>query len=150
MMMLVALGHALSCRDLARGFKKSKISITVEACKKRYKNKHKENYVEDMFVRCVRLVVDDIVDNNARFHLPLASPKKDATIGIDILQGKRLETLRKHKGMPGLDFLASDFKGYKLVFKYPKLGVTFRTPVHITGDQARRLLENTNNGKQYF
>lgn len=140
-------GCAFNLRDLAYNFNWNKINcklIDIYGYKE-----HKTLFLASMFLDHLIEVVDDIIDRNVTFILPLNGRKK-ATIHPIAYRDKKFQYYRKFGRFKNVDFLESNFTAYRLGFQ---MYSTDRTPrekiLYLSGEQKRRLEENTSKGMNY-
>lgn len=143
-----SLGCAFSQDDIFMNFPYEKLKITCNECKNITGNLHRDILVKKVFRESVRLVLNDIVDNNVTFELPLRSIRK-CNIHMQKISGNDFKALRRNGKWKNVDFLKTLFTGYQLGFYM--LGN--RTPrvknIYVNKELRERIIENTNNGMQY-
>lgn len=97
---------------------------------------------------CFYIIVLDIIENNVTFVLPLQQNKK-AYIYVKPVTGEAFKYARQRGAYKDIDFLASNFTGYQLVFSW-WAGKTARwKPIHISNVYKNKLTEKVNNGTVY-
>ena len=66
--------------------------------------------------------------------------------------GKEFIKLRKIGKFTDVDFLTSNFSGYQLGLDmfYKDGRPHYHKPVYVDKSRAQKIIENTNNGKQYY
>ena len=143
-----ALGCAFSMDSLFDNFPYKKLTITCKQCKAITGDNHRDILVKRIFRESVKLVINDVVNNNVTFWLPLTGNKR-CNIHLRRVQGNEFRNMRKAGKWKDLDFLKSNFSGYQLsLFMLGK-----RTPriksVYINKRYTNIITENTNNGMQY-
>ena len=143
-----ALGCAFSMDNLFDNFPYKKLTITCKQCKAITGDNHRDILVKRIFRESVKLVINDVVNNNVTFWLPLTGNKR-CNIHLRRVQGNEFRNMRKAGKWKDLDFLKSNFSGYQLsLFMLGK-----RTPriksVYINKRYTNIITENTNNGMQY-
>lgn len=142
-----ALGHALSLEDIMYGFPNDKMNISAKKCKEICKDTHKSYLAGKIWKECVKLVVEDIVDNNVTFQLPI---KRKAYLKVKGYDG---DTFVKgvQKGMwKDVDYLASDFTGYRMVYEYQKGKTMIDKDVYLNKRLNDKITKRTNEGKAYY
>lgn len=143
-----SLGHAFSTQDILYNFPYNKLLITCQECKQITGDMHRKALVSRIFKDSVRLVLDDIIDNNATFWLPLTGTVK-CNIHMRRVRGEEFKNMRKGGKWSDVDILSSSFTGYELgMFMYGN-----RTPrrktIYINKEYKDRITKNTNLGKSY-
>lgn len=136
-----ALGHALTVEEMMFPLNSS----MKESCKK---SKITKEEVAKIFRSSVKLILDDIIDNNATFELPTQS--KTSKLKMRRVDGEDFIKARQNGAFQDIDFLASDFSAYQLIFEYQNGGVIRDKRVHLSPQDTKRITEHINNGKSYY
>lgn len=143
-----ALGCAFSMDNLFDNFPYKKLKITCKQCEAITGNQHRDILVKKIFRESVKLVINDIVNNNVTFWLPLTGDKK-CNIHMRRVEGDEFKNMRKVGKWKDIDILKSMFSGYQLSFFM--LGK--RTPrvksVYLNKELRDKIVQNTNNGMSY-
>lgn len=143
-----ALGCAFSMDNLFDNFPYKKLHITCEQCKSITGDNHRDILVKRVFRESVKLVINDIINNNVTFWLPLTGNKK-CNIHMRRVQGDEFKNLRRAGKWKDVDILKSMFSGYEIGF----FMLGNRTPriksVYLNRELRDRITINTNNGMQY-
>ena len=144
----LALGYALSTKDLFRNFPTDKLKLTYKQhAAIRNKNGRRVLMVE-VFSACISLVLDDIIENNVIFQLPTKSKKSE--IRMKKYTGEDFINCRKHGKFSKVNFLTSNFTGYQLELWLQTAGVMRSKPIYLNGKRKDRITELTNQGKSYY
>lgn len=143
-----ALGCAFSTDDIFMNFPYKKLQITCEQCKSITGDNHRDTLVKKVFKENLKLVLNDIIENNITFWLPLTGNRK-CNIHMKRVYGDEFKNLRKSGKWKDIDIVKSMFTGYELGFFM--LGK--RTPriktIYLNKEFRERIIKNTNKGKQY-
>ena len=143
-----ALGCAFSLKNLFDNFPYKQLKINCKQCKAIIGDNHRDKLVKKIFKENLKLVINDIIDNNVTFWLPLTGEKK-CNIRMRRVQGKEFQNMRKAGKWKDIDILKSMFSGYQLSFSM--LGK--RTPrvksIYVNKELRDKIIENINNGVQY-
>lgn len=133
-----AVGCAFNQDEMMMNFKKQKL--------KSVKNKE---LIKRIARDSIKLVLNDIIDNNVTFQLPTGSRKSD--IYVRRISGKEFVRARQNGKFQDVDFLSSNFSGNQLVLNmYDREGKPTRIkPIYLNKEYKNRLTEYTNQGKQY-
>lgn len=133
-----AVGCAFNQDEMMMNFKKQKL--------KSIKNKE---LIKKIARDSIKLVLNDIIDNNITFQLPTGSRKSD--IHVRRISGKEFVRARQNGKFQDVDFLSSNFSGNQLVLNmYDREGKPTRIkPIYLNKEYKNRLTEYTNQGKQY-
>lgn len=144
-----AMGHAFSLHDTFMTFPVEKLKMTAEQCKKIYSDGSKRDLAASIFARSVQIVVDDIIDNNTYFKLP-GLGRTQSYLYMKRTDGKQFKKAFKNGKWNDVDFIMSNFSGYQLEFKMESEKRLPRIkPVYLSGKYKQRIVDNTNQGKQY-
>jgi len=65
---------------------------------------------------CIKLVIEDVIENNATFHLP--TRKRSAEIKMKSTSDEKFAFARRKGKWADVDFLTSNFTGYQMIFKF--------------------------------
>ena len=143
-----ALGCAFSLKNILDNFPYKRLKITCRQCKAIVGDNHRDKLVRKVFRENVKLIINDIINNNVTFWLPLTGSKK-CNIHMRRVQGKEFQNLRKSGKWRDVDILKSMFSGYELSF----FMLGNRTPriksIYLNKEFRNRITQNTNNGTQY-
>lgn len=143
-----SLGCAFSTNDLFTNFPYKKLEITCEQCKSITGNNHRDVLVKRVFKENLKLVLDDIIENNITFWLPLTGSRK-CNIHMKRVHGDEFKNLRRGGKWKDVDIVKSMFSGYELrMFMLGKRTPRVKT-VYLNKEFRERISTNTNNGKQY-
>ena len=143
-----ATGCAFNTKHLFMNFPYKKLKINCEQCEKVNGDRHRDVLVKQIFRDSVSMILNDIIDNNVTFQLPLNGPVT-CDMHMKRVVGKDFQNLRKAGKWQDVDFLKSMFSAYQIVLTM-KGKRTPRTKKVYVGKQMRdKITENTNNGKQY-
>ena len=74
--MKYALGCAFNLEEMLINFPYKKLHITCKDCKAITGDNHRDLLVKRVFKESVKLVIEDIIENNITFWLPLTGDKK--------------------------------------------------------------------------
>lgn len=144
----LALGYALSTKDLFRNFPTNKLKLTYkEHAAIRNKN-GRRLLMAEVFSACASLVLDDIIENNIIFQLPTRYKKSE--IRMRKYKDDEFAACRKHGKFLKVNFLTSNFTGYQLEFRLQTAGVMRSKPIYLNGKRKDRITELTNQGKNYY
>lgn len=146
--LIKATGAAFNMDDMFYNFPYEKLNLTCKDCQELNNNKSRQEFVKKIFREHFKKVIEDIIDNNVTFNLPLNGGKK-ADIHMDRIQGDKFKNLFRHGKWRDVDFLKSMFTGYQLsLFMYGVMKPRIK-PIHLNKRLKDKITEYTNNGKQY-
>lgn len=135
-----ATGHAISTGD---------IFSTLDT--KKIKTKHrgnKKDLAKSIFIDCVSLVLEDMIENNVTFELPTRSKK--CKLRMKRIDGDDFIKCRQGGKFSDIDFLKSNFTGYQMVFDYQNGGIPREKNIYLNPDRRDRITKYTNEGKSYY
>lgn len=143
-----ATGAALNLPELFINFPNKSLKISSKECNEIIGSYHRELLAQQIFKESVKLVINDIIDNNVTFQLPTGSRKCD--IHMQTFKGNDFKNLRKGGRWKNIDFLKSLFTGNILgLFMYsPKRPPRIKN-IYVDKKLKNKIDSNTNNGKTY-
>lgn len=143
-----ALGHAFTLKNLFDNFSLKLLKISCNECQKITGDRHRDILAKRIFIESLKLVLDDIIDNNVTFWLPLTSNKK-CNIHMKRFQGKAFSDLRKAGKWKDIDILKSMFTGYQMSLFMLGNRTPRVKPIYLNKYFRDKIVYNTNNGMQY-
>lgn len=144
-----AMGHAFTGKNLFENFPVQKLKMSKEQCIEIYSDGNKRDLAEQIFIRSVQMVVDDIIDNNVHFKLP-GLGRTQAYIYMKRTEGKKFKKAFKNGKWNDVDFITSNFSGYQLALEMQsEKRLPREKPIYLSAKDRQRIVDNTNNGKQY-
>ena len=143
-----ALGYAFNIHDMFANFDTSKLDLETKKCEELIGNRHKEVIAKKVFKYAVKLVIDDVINNSARFELP--TKDKKSFIAMKKFSGDDFKNARRHGKWKDIDFLNSNFSAYSMIFNYQNHGIFKEKLVYLDNINKDIITENTNAGKQYY
>ena len=143
-----ALGCAFNISDLFFNFPYKKLKLNCRDCLEITGDAHRSLLVKKIFRASVKVVIQDIVERNVTFWLPLTGDKK-CNMHMKRVSGKDFQKLRQAGKWDDIDIVNSNFSGYEIGFYM--LGK--RTPrvktVYVNKQTREAISRYTNIGKQY-
>ena len=100
----LALGHSCTIKDLFANFPTNKLKLTKSG---RFID-HKKRFAASIFITCMQIIIQDIIDNNTQFKLPPVG-KGSSYIQMKRFKDKEFKKLYKAGRWRDVDFLASNF-----------------------------------------
>lgn len=143
-----ALGYTLNLKDIYKGFNFKKLDLTAKQCEQIVGNRHKELIADQVMKKCIQLVLEDVIKNNATFNLPTG--KQKAKIKMKKYEQEAFAKGRRNGKWLDIDFLASNFSGYQMMLNFYYKGILREKPIYLNPELKNEITENINNGKQYF
>lgn len=144
-----AMGHSFTAKDLFINFPIRKLKMTPEICKEIYSDGSKKDLAAHIFTDSVKLVMDDIIENNIQFKLPKVG-RAESNIQMNKIEGDDFKKQFRRGKWRDIDFITSNFTGYQLQYTIEgkKRPVRYK-PIYIAKQDKDRITEYTNQGKQY-
>lgn len=144
-----ALGHCFHLRHLFENFNLKRLKMSCKDCRAitGYTD-HRDILAQQIFKDSVKLVIEDIIDNNITFQFPGVP----AWLSMGKTQGEEFSKARQNGKWQDIDFIASFFTGYQLMLTmFNRRGEPTRTkPIYVDKKLKQKIIDNTNNGKQYY
>ena len=131
-----ALGYAFNIHDMFANFDTSKLDLETKKCEELIGNRHKEVIAKKVFKYAVKLVIDDVINNSARFELPTGGKK--SFIAMKKFSGDDFKNARRHGKWKDIDFLNSNFSAYSMIFNYQNHGI-FKEKLVITANKIKNV-----------
>lgn len=145
--MFRAVGSGFGSKNLFENFKYDKVDFNYKDSLEICGSPYKETLPTRIFREGLKVILNDIIDNNVTFELP-TEPRK-SNIHIKRYSDEDFAKGRQCGKWQDVDFLESNFTGYQMVFSYQS-GATFKEkPIYLCSKLKNKITENTNKGKQY-
>ena len=93
-----------------------------------------------------RLVLPEIVRQNIAFKLPTGTR---AWIEVHPFTGEEFKRARQLGGFEGVDYVATNFTGYRVCLKWRTVYQDYNKPIYINSQLKRELLDAQNSGKKF-
>lgn len=146
---MYATGYAFNVDEIFENFPYDKLLVTCNDCNIVNGDYHKDKLVKRVFKDALKLILNDIIDNNITFQLPTGS--RHAEIHVNNYEGDKFVEARKRGKWLDVDFLASNFTGNQLVLEMhgKNGGVIRRKPIYVDKRLKQKITDNTNEGIRY-
>ncbi len=145
--MRLKTGYAFNCKDLFENFNIKYIKTSHNTLKKFYKTKEKKEMAVKVFLYAIRLILQDIIENNITFALP---SRRRSQIQMGSISGDSFKEARKNGKFKDVDFMESNFTGYHLEYVYWTKHSEKRKQIYVDKELKSKITEQSNNGKRYF
>lgn len=143
-----ATGAAFNLKDMFLNFKTEKLKISCKECKMINGDMHKDALSRQIFKECYKMVLQDIINENITFELPVGSKK--SYLHMRRVKGEDFKRARRHGKWKEIDFLSSLFSGYELALTMEsKDRVPRSKTIYVDKNLKKQIIDNTNKGKQY-
>lgn len=116
----------------------------------------KEHGIRDRYVLCgyvlvylFYLIFLDIIKNNITFEFPMKGGYS-AFIYVKCFQDEDFKRLYTGGKFLGIDFIASEFKGYQIFYQWRCYDKIKEKPIYINNKLKNWFYEQINQGKQYY
>lgn len=145
-----ATGFCFNATDLFETFNKKQLKIKREVVQNKYGMNKKQMLCASVLVYCFLLILLDIIENNVTFVLPLFG-NRYACIYVRPIVGEEFKRARQSGAFEDIDFLATNFTGYRLTYSWEtKSGIYRYKPIYINKRFKDVLHKYINSGKQYY
>lgn len=112
---------------------------------------HRDRYIfcGYVLVYFFYLVFLDIIKNNVTFEFPMTGGYS-ASMYVKCFQDDEFRLAFSRGAFHGLDFIASEFKGYQLYYQWRCYKKIREKPIYISNNLRDWFYDKINNGKQYY
>lgn len=141
-------GCAFNTSEMFYNFPYDKIKFTCKDCQNINNNRDRSVLTKQIFRDSVDIILNDIIDNNVTFILPI-NGKVKANIHMNRIEGDNFKKQFQFGRWRDIDFLKSYFTGYQLALFMGGNRISRTKPIYVNGKLKKKITENTNNGKQY-
>ena len=140
-----ATGYAISAQELFTRFKLHYIKNNPYEA---FRDNSKKVAAARVFIYAFWLILKDIIDNGHTFALPTGF---ESYIEMQTFRDEDFTRARQNGAFKEIDFLSSNFKGYRLSYRYKlKSGIWRKKPIHVHKKLKDIIIDNTNKGKIYY
>ena len=137
-------------QDIFDSAHKSKLGVNMKHVRA-YKQDTIKELCSQVFTYFFYLVILDIIENNVTFVLPLKkNGNRSATLSVKCIDGDLFQKLYRLGSFEGIDFLASNFKGYRLMFQYDSNSGLREKNIYINDKIKKIFYDKINQGKVYY
>lgn len=144
----LAQGFCYNVKELMANLDKKRLSFKGKECIPYTHDQHKDEFAACVFLTHFYLVIDDIIDNNATFHVPRYS-KLEGVIKPMVMRGGKFKSLFHQNVFPGLDPMKSYFTGTIIIFSINFFRKPYYFPLITNSVLKERIAQNQNNGMVY-
>ena len=139
--------HAFLADELYAQVNPAKWNVTRKIANPKYYDQW--DFCGRVFTYFFYLVVLDIIENNITLEIPIMG-KNSAKIYVKCYQGEEFEQAMRRGAFQGQDFLATEFKAYRLVLQWTRGGKSREKPIYINAKIRDWFYDKINNGKKYY
>lgn len=148
-MMHYALGYAWKLPEIYQNFKSRNLKIDGYSLNYLYGDNHKKALCYKVFKCCLWLILNDVIDNDVEFALPVNS--RATSIIMRTYRDKDFMYSRQNGKFADVDFLESDFTGHELQFcMYGGRGIPKRKRIFVDKTLKKKITDYTNQGRVYY
>lgn len=140
--------HCFVARDMFAKFNFKTLQSWRKSVKKRRAFEHNDDFAANILTYCFSLIILDIIENNVTFVVPAVGRK--AYIYVKPITGEKFEYLYRMGTFDGLDYLKTNFTGYRLMYQYQTSKEVKEKPIYISKELKQRLFKNANEGMVYY
>jgi len=137
-----ATGYGISPKELYTTFKLENITTPQS----QLWDKSKKKVCGKIFTYCMLQILNDIIDNNVIFQLPVNT---EAYIEMTSITGDDFKKARQNGAFEDINLTTSHFTGNQLVYRAKRTGYWKLKPIKVSKVLKNRITEHTNNGKNY-
>ena len=141
-------GYAFITRDLFYKFKYEKTKINSNLGYQITGVAGRITLVSRIFTDFMRLVVEDIIDRNVTFILPVYGIRA-CKMQMLAIRGKKFQKLMQCGKWEGLDFVKTNFTGYQIYLFMGGKNVPRTKPVYINRKYTKKMIQKLNAGFPY-
>jgi hypothetical protein len=146
--MQFATGYTINGSDIMKEFPIKKLKTTTSQCEEVVHNRHKEKLAEEIWKANVAMVLDDVIENSDTFVLPTRS--RSSEIYMKEVKDENFKKARRKRKWKDVDFLASNFTGAQMMFRYQNAGVFKEKPIYVDTPRRKKIAARLNAGKSYY
>lgn len=140
--------YCFTNKDLFDNFDSASLSLPEAKDRSRGKRTRRE-YVSNVFMYCLYLIILDIIENNTTFVLPLFG-NREGCFYVKVFDGDIFKKMYSGGKFYGIDFLKSNFKGYQIYFQYTYRGGVKEKPIYISKNLKDVFYKYINEGREYY
>ena len=142
-------GYCFTSKDLFENWDYDILGLSKKVTYYKYKVKCRQDFIAQVFLYFMHLVLLDIIHNNVTFVLPLKGDRH-AMIHVKVFDGDTFQRMYAGGKFIGIDFLSSLFRGYQLYFSYNYKGGEREKPIYINKKMKELFYSYINSGKEYY
>lgn len=143
----LAQGYAFDLMELFENFPLEKLDYSFKEYNEKFHDRCRKKLLGKVFKECMKMVMEDIVENNDTFILPTGG--KRAEIHMKKIQNEDFIKARKAGKFKDIDFFKSFYTGYQPHLYIHRTNKIYEQPIYLGGKLKQKLIDYTNNGKQY-
>lgn len=143
-----ALGHAFNLSEIFENFKIKKLKMKCKDSQRICGDLHREHLAQQIFADSLRLVLEDIIENNVTFILPTG--RKKSSLHAEKVSGEDFKRARRFGKFKEIDFLKTFFSGFRIVFEMNSGNRNRKKEVYVEKELKQKFIDNINAGKQYY
>lgn len=140
--------YAFTAKELYEATNPSKWNVTDVLAQS---HGHRDRYTlcGYVLVYLFYLIFLDIIKNNVTFEFPMTGGY-GASIYVKCFQDDDFKRLYAGGKFLGIDFIASEFKGYQIFYQWRCYNRIKEKPIYINNKLKNWFYANVNQGKQYY
>ncbi len=147
--MRYALGYAWKLNELYQNFNSAALKIDGVSLTRLYGDEHKKKLCYRVFRECVKLIINDIIENDVEFQLPTGSRK--TSLLMHTYRDEAFKKARKNGKFKEVDFLNSNFVANQInLYMYGHRKIPKTKLVYLNKDYKDRITQYTNSGRVYY
>lgn len=142
---MYARGYSFNLDDMFLNFRHKRLKLTCDESERYFNDRHKKTPAKQILTACVKMVLDDVLENNVTFKLPGCQ----ADIHMHAISGEDFQRARNNGAFQNVDFLKSNFTAYRPYLFLYSFGKTRMKQIRTKKYYTEKIDEYTNNGKTY-
>ena len=143
-----AMGHTFSAQDIFHNFPIKKLKMNYDLVKKVYSDGDKRSLAASIFTKGMQLIVEDIIENNVHFLLPTVG-SSEAYLYMSKTSGNDFKRAFKKGKWRDVDFLTSDFTGYRLCLRRSNRYGRWVKRIYLSSKYRDMITDLTNKGETW-
>ena len=144
-----ALGYAWTVDELFMNFKSPNLKIDCISLQRLYGDNHKKQLCYKVFRECCKIIINDIIENDVEFQLPVGSRK--TSLFMHTYRETEFEYARKNGKFEEIDFYESNFTANQIqLCMYGHKNIPIKKQVYVGTNLKQKITDYTNSGKVYF
>lgn len=141
-----ATGYTFDTKELFENLKIDKLKFSTKVCEKLSGCKDRRALAIRIFLYAVKVILLDIIENNVTFKFPT---RRECYLNIVGTFGEDFKKARRNGAWLDVDYLKSNFTGYRMQFMYIANDREIKKPVYVSSWMKDMITKKTNEGFSY-
>lgn len=139
---MILTAHAFNFSSLTKNYPKKTLDIPVKELRE-HGFHDKRELINDICSYALKMITDDIIENNVRFNLPSI---KESYIQLKGIHGDDFINARKNGAFREVDPFKSNFSGYMLTYNFQNNKRVVTKPIYVEKARKAIITKKTNEG----